>query len=384
VGRVIESFRIDVPDAALDDLRMRIRRTRWPAAAPGEPWSQGTDLDYLRGLLDYWADGFDWRGVERALNGVEHLRVDVDGVAIHVARARSRVSTPVPLILTHGWPSLFVEYMPLVPLLADPADLVADGRGFDLVLPSLPGYGYSERPARTGVTTRQVAAMWHRLMRSLGYHRFWAVGSDFGSAVTTHMALDDPAPLVGIYLSNLDLDPYTGPGSPPPTDAERAYLAERDAWDRVERGYSSIQSTKPQTVSYGLTDSPAGLAAWVIEKWRSWADSGGDIEQRVPRDTLLTILTLFWVTGSIGSSMRDYYDDRWFGSGLGPTERVRVPTAFAGFGHEFVHEGAPPRSWVERIYDVRHWTEMPRGGHFAATEEPALLARDIAAFFASL
>jgi pimeloyl-ACP methyl ester carboxylesterase len=262
VGRVIESFRIDVPEAALDDLRMRIRRTRWPAAAPGEPWSQGTDLDYLRGLLDYWADGFDWRGVERALNGVEHLRVDVDGVAIHVARARSRVSTPVPLILTHGWPSLFVEYMPLVPLLADPADLVADGRGFDLVLPSLPGYGYSERPARTGVTTRQVAAMWHRLMRSLGYHRFGAVGSDFGSAVTTHMALDDPAPLVGIYLSNLDLDPYTGPGSPPPTDAERAYLAERDAWDRVERGYSSIQSTKPQTVSYGLTDSPAGLAAW--------------------------------------------------------------------------------------------------------------------------
>lgn len=383
MGQVIEPFRIDVPDEVLDDLHARIRRTRWPGAAPGEPWSQGTDLSYLRDLLDYWADGFDWRAMERALNGVEHVRVDIDGAAIHAARARSRSPDPIPLVLTHGWPSLFVEYLPLVPLLAGPAD-PADGPGFDLVLPSLPGYGFSERPARTGVTTRQVASMWHRLMRSLGYDRYGAVGSDFGSAVTTHMALQEPAPLIGIYLSNLDLDPNTGPGSPALTEAERAYLAERDAWDRIERGYSSIQSTKPQTVAYGLTDSPAGLAAWVIEKWRSWTDSGGDIEGRVPRDTLLTMLTLFWVTGSIGSSMRDYYDDRWSGSALGPTDRVRVPTAFARFGHEFVHEGAPPRSWVERLYDVRRWTEMPRGGHFAATEEPDLLARDIAAFFASL
>lgn len=223
-------------------------------------------------------------------------------------------------------------------------------------------------------------------MRGLGYARYAAGGGDFGAGIATFMALDDPGPLIGLHLTNLEFTPWTGPGSRPLSPAEQAYLEQARQWDQAERGYTAIQSTRPQTLGYALDDSPAGLAAWILEKWRSWSDCRGDLESRFPRDFLLTVITMYWATSTITSSMRDYYDNRrWQGEPrLGPEDIVRVPTAVAVFPHTLIPEGQPPREWAERLYDIRRWTVMPRGGHFAPAEEPGLLARDIAAFFATM
>jgi pimeloyl-ACP methyl ester carboxylesterase len=370
----VEPFEIAIPDAVLDDLHERIRRTRWPDPAPGEPWSQGADLDYLRELLAYWADGFDWRSRERDLNRFEHRIAEVAGVRLHFVH-HHRAGNRLALVLTHGWPSTFVELLPLVDRLGD---------RFDLVVPSLPGYAFSSRPSRTGVDRALVAGLWHELMQGLGYRRYGAHGGDFGAGVATHMALSHPDRVVGIHLSTPEMSPYLGPGAPPLSAQEQAYIGHVTRWDETERGYSAVQSTRPQTLGYGLNDSPAGLAAWVLDKWRSWSDSDGDLDARFGRDALLTMLTLWWATGSITSSMRDYYDNRWHGTTLGPDDRVRVPTAMAVFANEFVPEGEPPREWYERLYQIHRWTVFPRGGHFAAAEEPDLLAGDIAEFFAEL
>ena len=378
-GLTVEPFTVRVADEVLTDLRDRVRSTRWPPPAPGPPWEQGTDLAHLQNLLAYWADGFDWRAQEAWLNSFDQFCTELDGSRIHFVHQRARSGHGIPLILTHGWPSSFLEYLPLVPLLTDPGAHGIDGPGFDVVIPSLPGYGFSSRPARTGVSTRYTAGLWHRLMQGLGYGRYGAHGTDFGSAVTTFMALDAPTPLLGVHLSNLDLAPYTGPGSRALSDAERAYMAQVAWWEATDRGYGAIQSTRPQTVGYGLNDSPAGLAAWVLEKWRAWADSGGDLENTFTPDFLLTVVTLYWVTQTITPSMRDYVDNRTMRQ-LGPDDFVTVPTAVAVF-HQFVDDGTPPREWAERLYTLARWTPMPRGGHFAAAEVPDLLARDIAAFF---
>jgi pimeloyl-ACP methyl ester carboxylesterase len=378
----LEPFTIDVPDEVLSDLKARIRNTRWPAPAPGPAWEQGTDLDYLKSLLEYWADGFDWRAEERRLNAYPQFRAEIGGVRIHFVHQRARAGNGIPLILTHGWPSSFLDYLELVPLLTDPQAHGIDGPAFDLVIPSLPGYGFSERPARTNYRT--VARIWDALMRGLGYERYGAGGGDFGAGVATHMALEAPERMLGIHLTTMELWPPTGDGTRALTDAERAYVAQVRRWDETERGYSAIQSTRPQTVGFGLNDSPAGLAAWILEKWRAWSDSGGDLEARFSREQLLCLLTILWVTESITTSMRDYFDNRWHGAEIPPGVRVQVPTAFANFDHNFVSEGRPPREWAERLYDVRRWTAMPRGGHFGPAEEPELLARDLAAFFAEI
>ena len=382
----ITPFSIRIEAEILSDLRTRIRNTRWPDQAPGMVWEQGTDLEYLKSLLAYWADEFDWHAQERLLNRANQFRANFDGVHIHFVHERARRGHGVPLILTHGWPSTFVELLPLVPFLTDPDAHGIDGSAFDVVIPSLPGYGFSERPAQVGVNYQHVAGLWHRLMRGLGYERYGAQGGDFGAGVTTFMALTDPEPVIGVHLSNLEIAPYTGPGARPLSVAERAYRERNEAFWQEEYGYKAIQSTKPQTLGYGLNDSPAGLAAWILEKWRSWADSRGDLDQRFSRDFLLTTVTLYWVTQTITSSMRDYFDNdnKRFRVTLGLQEFVNVPTGVAVFANSFVDEGTAPREWAERLYNVRRWSPMPRGGHFAPAEEPELLARDIAAFFASV
>ena len=383
----ISPFLVTISDEVLDDLRSRIRATRWPDPAPGEPWSQGTDLVFLRDLLAYWADGFDWPAQQRALNVFAHFTADLGdaaGATVHFVHERARSGAGFPLVLTHGWPSTFAEMLPLVPLLTDPGAYGIPGPGFDVVIPSLPGYGFSPRPARTGVDYRFVADRWHRLMRGLGYERFGATGTDFGAGVAAYLGRHYPESVVGIHLSTLELSPVLDERSHPLSDEEQAFVVQRDQWDAVERGYSAIQSTKPQTVGYGLNDSPAGLAAWILEKWRSWTDSHGDLDARFSRDFLLTVLTIYWVTGSVTSSMRDYYDNRWTPTTIGPTDHVDVPTAMAVFATEFVPEGVPPREWVERLYRVVRWTPMPAGGHFAPAEEPERVARDIVEFFATL
>jgi pimeloyl-ACP methyl ester carboxylesterase len=378
----IESFRINVDDEVLSDLQRRIGDTRWPPAAPGPAWAQGTDLAYLKNLLAHWREGFDWRAEERRINDFHQFRATIDGVAIHFIHERAVHGPGTPLVLLHGWPSTFVELLPLVALLTDPGRHGITGPGFDVVIPSLPGYGFSERPERGNY--RDIARLIHGLMQVLGYAHYGAGGGDFGAGVATLMALDQPESLLGIHLSNLEISPHVDEVLRPLSHAETLYLKHREHWDQAERGYAAIQSTKPQTLAYSLNDSPAGLAAWIVEKWRSWTDSGGDLERRFPRDLLLTMLTIYWVTESITTSMRDYYDNRWDGVALGADAIVTVPTGIANFAKQFVSEGRTPREWAERLYDVRRWSEMQRGGHFAPVEEPRMLAEEIVAFFADL
>jgi pimeloyl-ACP methyl ester carboxylesterase len=379
----IHPFTIQVAQPVLDDLRERLARTRWPQEVEGAGWDYGTNLEYLKELADYWQHTFDWRAQEIRLNHFAQFRTRLDGVHIHFVHERARQGSGIPLILTHGWPSTFIELLPLVPLLTNPTAHGMDGPSFDVIIPSLPGYGWSERPSRREVTTHDTAGLWHRLMRRLGYERYGAGGGDFGAAVTTFMALSDPKTLLGIHLSNLELAPYTGPGSRPLSEAERAYLAQYQHWVEVDGGYKAIQSTKPQTLCYGLNDSPVGLAAWIVEKFRAWSDCGGDVERRFSKDDLLTTIMLYWATQTMPTSMRDYFDNRWYGITPGPQDFVRVPTAVAVFAHQFVSDGTPPREWAERLYNIVQWTEMHSGAHFAAMEEPELLAGDIVRFFAN-
>jgi pimeloyl-ACP methyl ester carboxylesterase len=379
----VTRWSIDIDDAVLAELRGRLRRTRLPVAAPGEPWGQGTDLAYLQNLLAYWCDGYDWRAQQEWLDSFPQFRALIDGAWVHFVHVPAVRSPAIPLVLTHGWPSGFLEYLGLVPLLTDPDAHGIDGPAFDLVIPSLPGYGFSERADRP-VTYRDVAHSWHRLMQGLGYQRYAAGGTDFGAGVATLMALEDPERLVGLHLTHLELSPYTGPGSRPLSAAERAFLEQASRWREVEGGYIAVQSTKPQTLAYALNDSPAGLAAWILEKWRSWSDCRGDLESRFSRDFLLTVVTLYWITQTITTSMRDYYDNRHWQPPLSPHDVVRTPTAVAVFPHMLVPEGEPPREWAERLYNVGRWTRMPSGGHFAPAEEPDLVARDIVAFFTSI
>src|SRR5262245_48035329 len=243
----IEPFTIAIDEAVLDDLRRRIQQTRWPDQLPGIGWEQGAELSYLRELLASWADSFDWRAQERALNRLNHYRVELDGLGIHFVHQRGAGAAPIPLVLTHGWPSSFLELLPLLPLLTDPAAYGIAGPAFDVVIPSLPGYGFSDRPRRTGVTVRYTAGLWHQLMRGLGYERYGAGGGDFGCGVATYLGRDHPEALIGLHLSTLDVSPYTGPGSWPLSAAERAYLEHNAAWWHAEGGYKALQATKPQT-----------------------------------------------------------------------------------------------------------------------------------------
>ena len=356
----MERFRIHVADDVLDDLRARLRHTRWPDQIPGIGWNQGTELNWLQHLLSYWAEEFDWRSWEKKLNALDHFIWE----GIHFVHQRAASGRGVPLILTHGWPSSFLDYVDMLPMLED----------FDVIVPSLPGYGFSTRPPQVGVNYRYVAERWHQLMSELGYSRYGAGGNDFGAGVTTILALDHPESVIGIHLTTLESD-LTPAVDTELSDVERSYLAVTRRWDETERGYSAIQSTKPQTVGYGLNDSPAGLAAYVGEKWHSWSDV------TPPDDFLCATLTLYWVTQTITSSMRDYWDNRWH-----PVERayVAAPTAFAVFAHQTVPEGEPPRSYLERVYNIQRCTVFPRGGHFAPVEEPAAVANDMAGFFHKL
>ncbi len=353
---VVEPFRIHITDEMFNDLRTRLHQTRWPEQIPGIGWEQGTELDWMKRLVSYWAHEFDWRAWEHKLNALNHFTWQ----GIHFVHQRAESADATPLILTHGWPSSFLDYVDVLPMLKD----------FDVVVPSLPGYGFSPRPREVGVNYRYVAKLWHRLMRELGYSRYGAGGGDFGAGVSTFLALDYPESVIGIHLTTPELTPEVDAAEL--SDVERSYLAVRAGWDALERGYSSIQSTKPQTVGYALNDSPAGLAAYLGEKWRSWSDT------TPPDDFLCATLTLYWATQTVTSSMRDYWDNRRYPLHPG---YVDTPTAFAIFAHETVPEGEPPRSYLERLYNIQRWTVFPRGGHFAPAEEPAEVAGDLTAFF---
>jgi pimeloyl-ACP methyl ester carboxylesterase len=380
----VRPFRIDVPDETLRDLRDRLDRTRWPDAIAGSGWEYGADLATLRGIVDAWRTVYDWRAQEAALNRFRQFRAEVGGIGIHFVHEKGKGPDPFPLILTHGWPGSFAEMLKLVPLLVDPAAHGGDPTdAFDVVVPSLPGYGFSDRPASRGMSTFRIAEIWADLMAGLGYSRYGAQGGDWGASVTTVLALQHPDRLAGIHLNYIPGSylPHRGPGNPQLTEAEKEFLASKERWYAGEGGYAHVQATRPDLLGIGLNDSPAGLAAWILEKFRAWADCDGDLEKRFSRDELLTHVMIYWVTGTITSSCRLYYEASRRPLRLGPGERVRVPCGVAAFPKEAPF---PPREWVERGYDVTRWTPMPRGGHFAALEEPDLLAADLRAFFRPL
>jgi pimeloyl-ACP methyl ester carboxylesterase len=375
-------FTIDVPDDVLADLRQRLERTRFTDSSDPRPWSAGVDPSYLRKLLGYWADGFDWRAREAELNRFPQFLADVDGCRVHFVHARGDRSdgnpAPLPLILTHGWPSAFTEMLPLIGLLTEPARHGADpADAFDVVVPSLPGFLYSDVPA--GPATRgRIAEMWLELMTGvLGYDRFGAFGGDIGGAVTGWLAALHPDPVSGIYLIH-----PPGPASfdgQPLTAEEQAFLDADEEYDKHDAGYSWMQKTRPDTIAAALVDSPAGLAAWIADKFRDWSDCDGDLESRIDRDTLLTIITLYWATGTIGSSFRTYYDY----PNNGPRPDITVPVGVTKSAEPAM--SVFPRSMAERACtDLRHWSEPGKGGHFMALEEPELLAEELRAFFRPL
>jgi pimeloyl-ACP methyl ester carboxylesterase len=377
----VKPFRSDVPEGVLDDLRRRLAHARWPDALHGAGWTYGADLDFMRSLAAYWRDTFDWRAQERRLNLWPQFRAEVGGLGVHFIHARGKGPEPWPLVVTHGWPGSVFELLELIPLLTDPGAHGADpADAFDVVAPSLPGFGFSDRPARGGMSPAATADLWAALMELLGYARFGAQGGDFGAGVATWLGLRHPRRLTGIHLNYV-------PGSFRPrvagelSEAERRFQDERDAWYQAEGGYAHEQATKPQTLAFGLHDSPVGLCAWIVEKFHGWSDCGGEVGRRFSDDELLANVTLYWVTETIHSSLRYYVESSRTPLVLAAGQRVEVPCGFARFPLE---APSPPREWVERGYDVRRWTEMPRGGHFAAMEEPRLLAEDLRAFFRPL
>jgi pimeloyl-ACP methyl ester carboxylesterase len=371
-------FRVHVHEPVLADLRERLARARWPDEPPGAGWRYGSDLAYVKELCAYWRDRYDWRRHEAVLNGFRQFTVPLHGIDLHFIHEEGRGPRPLPLLLSHGWPGSLWEFYRLIPMLTDPARFGGDpADAFTVVAPSLPGYGFSFRPNQPRFGVSEMAAVFAALMTDvLGYRRFGAQGGDWGAFITTRLAVDIPDRLAGIHLNLLTLrrDPAR---LDKPTEDEARYQEQLAHWLREETGYQSIQGTKPQTLAYGLTDSPVGLAAWIVEKFRTWSDCGGDVERRFSKDELLTNITIYWATGAIGSSFWPYYARIHDGWPL-PDGRIEVPTGYAAFPREIL---VPPRTWAERAYDIRRWTVMPAGGHFAALEEPEGLAGEIRAFF---
>lgn len=375
-----EPFAVEIADETLDDLRTRLGRTRWPDEIEGIGWEDGVDRSYLQELVDYWRERFDWREQEERLNEFDNYRATVDGVGIHFVHECGERDDSTPLLLLHGWPSSFVQMLDIVPLLTRPSEYGADtAKSFDVVVPSLPGYGFSDRPTRRGMSVARIADLFHLLVtEELGYERYAGRGSDIGAGVLIQLGLAHPDSLVGIHLSgtNPRVDESLIPDDP--TEDEVEFLENAERWMRDEAAYAMEQATKPQTLAIGLNDSPAGLAAWIVEKFRTWSDNDGDVEESFTKDELLTNLTVYWATETIGSSVRLYYESARDPGEWGPPD---VPTAMLMAPADMF---PTPREWADRLYRIDRWTEAPSGGHFLEWEEPELVAEDLRSFFDSL
>jgi pimeloyl-ACP methyl ester carboxylesterase len=377
----VEPFTIQVPQDVLDDLRDRLARTRFSAPTPGESWTAGVPPAYLQELVEYWASTYDWRAEERRLNQLPQFRIDLGGQSIHFVHIPGKRPTGapplLPLVLTHGWPSAFIEFQALIPLLTDPEAHGGDPTdAFDVVVPSLPGHLFSDAPADGPLTRPRIADLWVRLMDALGYTRFGAYGGDIGADVTNWLAIRHADRMAGIHLLHPKL-PTPGSDDRPYTPAEQAYLDFRVVDDEVDGGYSAMQATRPDTIAAALADSPAGLAAWILDKWRAWSDCHGDLESRFKRDDLLTLVSLYWLTGSIGSSFRTYFDY----DANPPRPMITAPVGVT-LG---IEDKDYPRELADRSYtDIRHWRDATAGGHFLPLEEPDLLAAELREFFRPL
>jgi pimeloyl-ACP methyl ester carboxylesterase len=384
-SKTIEPFKINIREEVLSDLECRLKGARWACGIDGTNWDAGTNLDYLKELVVYWREVYDWRKHEAQLNRFHHYTTDLNGINIHFAYERGKGPNPFPIVLTHGYPDSFYRFAKIIPMLTDPESF--GGRAedsFDVVVPDLPGFGFSGKPAKQG-TIFEVNDLWASLMTErLGYKQFGAHGGDWGSTVTEQLARSHADSVVAIHITDVPFWHFFQK----PDDAsvaERQLFKHNDKWMQKEGAYALIQSTKPQSLAQGLNDSPTGLAAWLVEKFWAWSDCGGNIESRFAKEELLTSIMIYWATESIGTSFLPYYDyanagalewmkqgiKKWVGS-------TKVPAAFAIFPKDI---SQPPREWAERFFNVQRWTEMPRGGHFAALEEPELLVEDLRTWF---
>lgn len=375
----IEPFRVAVSDAGVADLRRRLEQTRWPDQIAGSGWEYGADGETVRDLCAYWRERYDWRAFEARLNAHPQFITGIDGERLHFYHLRSPEADARPLLLTHGWPGSVVEFLDVLGPLSDPRAHGGDpADAFHLVVPSLPGFGFSGPTRQRGVDGRRIAAMFDRLMTGLGYARYFAQGGDWGSMVTALLGALYPEHVGAIHLNFLSAPPPNRNDPAAGLNADELRMLERNAaFAERETGYQHIQRTRPLTLSYGLHDSPAGLAAWIVEKFRNWSDCGGDVPRSFSRDRLLDNISVYWLTGTIASSMRLYYEE------IGPGRRqplpvVAVPTGHAIFPAEIVHT---PRPWAEARYDIRRWQPMPRGGHFAAMEVPELFVDELRSYF---
>jgi pimeloyl-ACP methyl ester carboxylesterase len=382
-------FHVAIPKTALDDLQARLRLTRWAEPRIDSGWDYGTNGAYLRELCTYWQSQFDWRKQEQIINRFEQFQAAVDDVNIHFIHVPGKGNRAIPIVLTHGYPDSFLRFYKLIPLLTDPAAHGGDaGDAFDVVIPSIPGYGFSDKPSKPGVTFH-IGSLWHKLMTEvLGYERYAAHGGDWGGSVTEQLARSHGRSLIGIHLTDV---PFAHTMRPPddPSRAEKKFLEKNQKWIQKEGAYALIQGTRPYTLAWGLNDSPIGLAAWIIDKFQAWSDCDGDVKKRFTKDELLTNVTLYWFTSTIDSSFLPYYDfansgpARWIAEGVkdkvGSTDLP--PAGFAIFPKDI---SQPPREWAERFFNVQRWSEMSRGGHFAAMEEPEMLADELRAFFRPL
>lgn len=375
----VERFRIQIAKEVLDDLKYRLDHVRWPDQLRDSGWERGTEIGYLQSLVSYWRDHFDWRAQEQELNRYSQFHCNVDGIDVHFVHERGKGPNPLPIILTHGWPDSFIRYKKIISLLTDPARYGGDPEdSFDVIVPSIPGFGFSSRPDHSGINNFRVSELWAKLMtEELGYGKFAAAGGDMGSGVTRYLALNHPELLVGIHLTDIGIirNLMTSNDQAGLSKEELNYKISAQKWISHEGAYMSIQSTKPQTLAYGLSDSPVGLAGWIIEKFRAWSDCNGDLRQRFSEDELLTNIMIYWVTNTIGSSAHMYYENMHSLPAMGPIE---VPTGIALFPADIL---LPPKEWAERNLNITRWTLMPRGGHFTAMEEPEPLADDIRAFY---
>lgn len=373
----ITPFRIEVPEADIVDLKARLARTRWTDEIPGTGWDYGLDLGYMKELIAYWRDSFDWRAQEQALNRFPQFITRIDGLDIHFIHVRGKGPSPKPLILTHGWPSSVAEFTNIIPLLADPAAYGADpADAFDVIVPSMPGYGFSSRPTKRGGTSLSVAPVWAKLMTELGYEKFFAHGGDIGAGVTNALGRFHGDRVPAIHTMATPYPYPTDENDPTLSAAERAYLALTKKWEWDEDAYGHLQRTKPQTLAVGLNDSPAGLATWIVEKWRAWSDCNGDVETRFTKDELLTNVSIYWFTQTIGSSVRMYYESAH--SNRPKPEKIQTPTRLFLTREEV--DLCPPE-WAARSYANLSYGLAPTGGHFLAAEEPELLAKDIRSYF---
>jgi epoxide hydrolase len=371
----IVPFQVAVPEADIDDLRYRLRHTRWPEPATVDDWTQGVPLPYLRDLCEYWLDGYDWAAAVRRLNRFPQFRTVIDGLSVHFVHVRSPEPDALPLVITHGWPGSVAEFSKVIEPLADPVAHGGDaGDAFHVVCPSLPGYGFSGKPDRPGWGTARTADAWSQLMTRLGYSRYGAQGGDWGAQVTTGLGLRHPEHLVGIHLNMPGVipDPATMDDL---TDAEQAALASLDYYSKQDSGYAKQQSTRPQTIGYSLVDSPAGLCAWIVEKFWSWTDCDGDPANVLTRDEMLDNVMLYWLPGTGASSARLY----WESLRRPLLDPVLIPVGCSIFPKEIIR---PSRRWAARHFpDLRYWNEPAKGGHFAAFEQPATFVDEVRAAF---